>query len=249
MNRIKFMNIYIDNVSMQEALDKIAHLTETTRQSYVVTPNVDHLVKLQSDDEFLKIYDNASLILADGTPLIWISKLYKKPIKEKVSGSDLFPKVCEMAAKKGYKMFFLGAAEGVAELAAKNLELKYSGLNVVGTYSPKIGFEEDAQEICKIIKIIENCLPDILIVALGAPKQEKFFYRHRKQLNVPIAIMVGASIDFEAGLVKRAPAWMSRVGLEWFYRLCKEPIRMYRRYLIDDLSIFKLIWKYRKSDT
>jgi len=243
------MNIFIDNVSMEETLEKIAYLVENEKQSYVVTPNVDHMVKLQNDDEFQEIYDNASIIIADGVPIIWISKLFKRPIKEKVSGSDLFPRVCEMAAKKGYSMFFFGAAEGVAEIAAKNLTAKYSGLNVVGTYSPKRGFENDAQEVNKSVELINKCSPDILVVALGAPKQEKFFYRNKDELDVKIAIMAGACLDFEADVLKRAPAWMSRVGLEWFYRLCKEPKRLYKRYLVESMAIFKMIWKYRKPKT
>jgi len=245
MSRIEFMNIHIDNVTTQEALEKITYLVENTKKSYVVTPNVDHIVKLQQDNEFLEIYKNASLILTDGQPLIWISKLYGKPIKEKISGSDLFPKACELAADKGYKMFFLGAAEGVADIAAQKLTAKYPGLDVIGTYSPQMGFENDPDELKKIIEIINELSPDILIVALGAPKQEKFFYRHKEQLNVSLALMIGASLDFEAGIVKRCPPWMSRYGLEWFYRLCMEPKRMFKRYLIDDMKIIELTWKYR----
>ena len=178
-------------------------------------------------------------------PLIWISKLIKNPIKEKVSGSDLFPEVCKSAADKGYKVFLLGAAEGVAAKAAENLKEKYKGLNVVGTYSPSYGFEKKEDEIQEIIKMINEVKPDILAVGLGAPKQEKFLYNYRKQLNVPVALAIGASIDFEAGNIDRAPEWMQNSGLEWFYRLCKEPKRMFKRYLIDDMKIFKLIFKYK----
>jgi len=245
MNRIDFMNIHIDNLTMGEALEQISYLTGNTRQSYVVTPNVDHLVKLQKDDEFLEIYKNASLVLTDGQPLIWISKLYRTPIKEKISGSDLFPEVCKLAADKGYKMFFLGAAEGVADAAAKKLTAKYPELRIVGTLSPKMGFENDSNEIRRVIETVRVTSPDILVVALGAPKQEKFLYRNKKSLDVPLSLLVGAALDFEAGNVKRAPAWMSRNGLEWFYRFCKEPGRMFRRYFIDDMKILGLIWKYR----
>ena len=134
------MNTEIDNLTMDETLEAINDLIMKKQNSYVVTPNVDHIVQLERDSELKAVYDNASLILTDGKPLLWIAKLYKTPIKEKISGSDLFPKVCELAAKNGYTMFFLGAAEGVAAKAAKNLEKKYKGLNVVGTYSPPFGF-------------------------------------------------------------------------------------------------------------
>ncbi len=243
-NRMKFLNTEIDNLTMQESLEIIDELINRKKPSYVVTPNVDHIVKLEEDTEFQDVYENADLILTDGMPLIWISKMKKTPIKEKVSGSDLFPKVCELAAKKGYRLFLLGAAEGVADTAARNLEEKYNGLNVVGTYSPSYGFEKNEDEINHIINIVREANPDILAVGLGAPKQEKFIYKYKDKLNVPISLAIGASIDFEAGNINRAPKWMQDSGLEWLYRLCKEPKRMYKRYLVDDIEIIKLLFKY-----
>ena len=142
MSRIKFLNTEVDNLTMNEAVQKIEQLILNKKPSYVVTPNVDHIVKLETDKEFQKVYKEADLILIDGMPLIWISKLKKNPIKEKVSGSDLFPEVCKLSANKGYKVFLLGAAEGVAAMAAENLKKRYNGLNVVGTYSPSYGFEK-----------------------------------------------------------------------------------------------------------
>ena len=241
------MNTKIDNCSMEEALVAIEQLIHENKNSYVVTPNVDHIVKLEKDEEFREVYKNASLILTDGKPLIWIANLYKTPIKEKISGSDLFPRVCEVAAKKKYKMFFLGAAEGVAAKAAENLAKRFQGLNVVGTYSPPFGFEKDEEELEKIIKMIRGVKPDILIVGLGAPKQEKFIYKYREQLGVPVSLGLGASLDFEAGNVKRAPKWVADHGLEWFYRFLSEPKRLFKRYFIDDTKILMLAWKYRRG--
>lgn len=248
MARFKFMNSKIDNLSMDEALESINELVFENKNAYVVTPNVDHIVMLENDEEFQKIYENANLILADGQPLIWISKFYKTPIKEKISGSDLFPRICKMASEKGYRMFFLGAAEGVADRAAKNLIKKYPGLQIVGTYSPPYDFEGDKIEINKIIEMIRREQPHILIVGLGAPKQEKFIFRYKEQMGVPISLGLGASLDFEAGNVKRSPKWMSNCGLEWFYRLCKEPKRMFKRYIIHDTKIFKLMMKYKGNN-
>lgn len=241
------MNTKIDNCTMEEALVAIEQLIHENKNSYVVTPNVDHIVKLEKDEEFREVYKNASLILTDGKPLIWIANLYKTPIKEKISGSDLFPRVCEVAAKKGYKMFFLGAAEGVAAKAAENLAKRFQGLNVVGTYSPPFGFEKDEEELEKIIKLIRGVKPDILIVGLGSPKQEKFIYKYREQLGVPVSLGLGASLDFEAGNVKRAPKWVADHGLEWFYRFLSEPKRLFKRYFIDDTKILMLAWKYRRG--
>lgn len=246
MTRIKFLNIEIDNLSMEESVDYIDKLVQRNTSSYVVTPNVDHIVKLENDVEFSKVYNNADLILTDGMPLIWISKLLKTPIKEKVSGSDLFPKVCELACKKNYSVFLLGAAEGVALKAAENLRSKYKNLNIVGTFSPSYGFEKNDDEVEKIIKIVNKAKPDILAVGLGAPKQEKFIYKYKEKLNVPVSLAIGASIDFEAGNIERAPVWMQKIGLEWFYRFLKEPKRMFKRYFIDDILILKILIKYRR---
>lgn len=245
MSRISFLNIEIDNLTMLEAVEEIDKLVIMKKNSYVVTPNVDHIVKLENDEEFKKVYKNADLILTDGMPLIWISKIKGIPIKEKISGSDLFPKVCELASKKSYKIFLLGAAEGVAIKAALNLKNKFKGLAIVGTYSPSYGFEKEDDEVEKIIEKINEAKPDILAVGLGAPKQEKFIYKFKDRLNVPVMLAIGASIDFEAGNIKRAPNFMQKCGLEWFYRLCKEPRRMFRRYLIDDLNIVRIALKYK----
>lgn len=246
MSRIKFMNTEIDNLSMDETLVAIDKIINEDKAAYVVTPNVDHIVQLETDKELQDVYKNASLILTDGKPLIWISKWYGTPIKEKISGSDLFPLICKMSAEKEYKMFFLGAAEGVAAEAAKNLKKRYKGLNVVGTYSPPYGFEHNQDELNKIYKMINEVKPHILIVGLGCPKQEKFMYHHCKELNVPISFGLGASFDFEAGKIKRAPKWMADHGLEWLFRITQDPKRLAKRYLVDDIKIVSLAFKYKK---
>ncbi|KST83076.1 N-acetylmannosaminyltransferase [Lactococcus lactis subsp. lactis] len=245
MTRMKFMNTEVDSLNMPEVLDRIDKLIQIKKNSYVVTPNVDHIVQLEKDSELQKVYKNADLILADGKPLIWISNYYKTPIKEKVSGSDLFPLLCEMAGKKGYKMFFLGAAEGVAARAATNLKKRYSNLEVAGVYSPPFGFEENEEEVEKILQMIIKSNVDILIVGLGAPKQEKFIFKYHDRLNVPISLGLGASLDFEAGNIKRAPKWMQKSGLEWLFRITQDPRRMFKRYIIDDIKIIRLVRKYK----
>lgn len=244
MSRMKFMNTEVDNLSMKETLQEIEKAIKQNECGYVVTPNVDHIVQLERGGEICEVYKNATMILTDGKPLIWISKLYKKPIREKISGSDLFPALCEMAANKGFRMYFLGAAEGIAAKAAENLMIKYPGLQVVGTYSPPFGFEKSEKEMEVIETKIKEARPDILIVGLGCPKQEKFMYRNSKRLGVPISLGLGASLDFEAGNIKRAPKWMSNHGLEWLFRITQDPKRLAKRYLVDDIAIFPLIFKY-----
>lgn len=244
MSRIKFMNTEIDNLTMTEALSAIDELILQKKNAYVVTPNVDHIVKLEKNSRLRASYDNADLILVDGKPLMWVGRIFGTPIKEKISGSDLFPKLCEHSASKGHKMFFLGAKEGVAQKAADILQEKYPGLDVVGCYAPPFGFENNPEEMDKITAMINEHKPDILVLALGCPKQEIFAYEHKDQLNVPVSLCFGASLDFEAGNVKRAPRWMTNVGLEWLYRLYKEPRRMIKRYLLEDWAFIPLFLRY-----
>ena len=245
MSRMKFMNTEIDNLTMEEALGKIDALIQENRNAYVVTPNVDHLVQMEQGGELCDVYENADLILTDGKPLIWIAKWYGTPIKEKISGSDLFPRLCALAAEKGYRMFFLGAADGVAAKAAENLTKRFPGLQVVGTYSPPFGFEKDEVEMQHIKEMIKAAKPHILIVGLGCPKQELFILHNKDALNVPISLGLGASLDFEAGNVKRAPKWMADHGLEWLFRITQDPKRMAKRYLVDDRKIIGMALKYK----
>lgn len=246
MSRMRFMNTEIDNLTMAEALDAIDGLIQASENAYVVTPNIDHLVQLERGGELNEVYKHADLILTDGQPLIWISKWYHTPIKEKISGSDLFPLLCALAADKGYTMYFLGAAEGIAASAAEKLMKRFPGLQVVGTYSPPFGFEKDEAEVELVIKQIKDVAPHILIVGLGCPKQELFIYHHKDELGVPLSIGLGASLDFEAGNIKRAPKWMSDHGLEWLFRITQDPKRMAIRYFVDDRKILGMAIKYRK---
>lgn len=244
-NRIKFLNTYIDNITMSEAIDEIDRLVQLKKCSYVVTPNLDHIVQLEQGGELCEVYKNADLILTDGKPLLWISKIFGTPIKEKISGSDLFPRLCQRAAEKNYTMFFLGAAEGVAARAADNLMKKYDGLNVVGTYSPPYGFETNEVEMKKIEDMIKKANPHIIIVGLGCPKQELFILHYKERLEVPVALGLGASLDFEAGNVRRAPKWMAEHGLEWLFRITQDPKRLIKRYWNDAIRIPRIIMKYR----
>ncbi len=245
--RMRFLNTHVDNLTMAEAVEEAKRLILKRKNSYVVTPNTDHIVKIEHDQLFREIYEGADLVLTDGKPLVWMSRLMGTPIKEKISGSDYFPEVCKMAAKEGFSIFLLGAAEGVAKKAAINLMKKYKNLKIAGVYSPSYTFENDVEEISGIIRKINQTKPDILCIGLGTPKQEKFYYKYRDLLNVPLTLHIGATIDFEAGVVKRAPKWVSYVGLEWFYRLVREPRRLYRRYLLDDVEILPIFCKYRKQ--
>lgn len=247
LNRMKFMNSYVDNITKNEAIKYIEKCIHERKIGHVITPNVDQIVRIEKDTYFKKICNSAELLVVDGTPLLWIAKWYGQPIKEKICGSDLMPELCCIAAQKGYKVFLLGAANGVAARAAENLKRKYPGLKVVGTYSPPYGFEKSQQEIDKINDILLNSRADLLFVGMGVPKQDIFIYENMNKYKIPMSFSIGAAIDFEAGVQKRAPKWINRLGLEWLYRLYSDPKRMFKRYIINDMKVFNLAWKYRNT--
>lgn len=237
----------IDNVSMDEALMTIEQYIRNRSCEYIVTPNVDHLIKLQNDNEFQQIYNESSMRIPDGMPLIWASRYLKTPLRQKVSGSDLVIEICKVSAMKGYRLFFLGGEPPAAQLAKERLEQQYRNLKICGVYAPSFGFEHDAEENQKILRMIRESKPDILLVGLGAPKQEKWINKYYKELEVPVSIGVGITFGFISGMVKRAPLWMQRCGLEWFWRLLREPKRLWKRYLVDDVKIFWLVYQQKKN--
>jgi N-acetylglucosaminyldiphosphoundecaprenol N-acetyl-beta-D-mannosaminyltransferase len=246
MDKENFLNTKINNITMEQALDNIeSMILDENGKYYVVAINVDVVMKIEGDNYLKRITDNADMVVVDGKPLVWISRLYKKPIIEKISGSDLVPLLCERARKKEYSIFILGGKEGVAEQAKKNLENQYPTINICGVYCPSFGFENDEDEIRKINLLISEKNPDILLVCLGCPKQEKYVYNNIEKYNARVSICAGATVDFLAGNVRRAPKWMSNHGLEWFFRFLQEPKRLFKRYFIDDVKIIKLCLKYR----
>lgn len=241
------MGVSIDSLTMEEVLDRMEELIHDRRPSYVVTPNVDVLVQLQKDTEFKRIYEGASLVLPDGMPLLWAGMFLRTPFKEKVSGSDLFVRFCERAAKKGYKVYFMGAMPGVAAKAAEVLERRFPGLRVVGTHSPSFGFEKKDAESEEVARKIREASPDVLFIGLGSPKQEKWTDRFKDKHGAPVSVMVGISFDYVAGTVKRAPVWMQNTGLEWSFRLLIEPKRLWKRYLVDDPKYFWYVLKQKRG--
>ena len=241
----KFLNTYINNITMKEAIDEVDKMIINKEKGYVVAINVDVVMKMEEDLLLREISDKANLTIVDGKPLIWISKLQKKPIVEKISGSDLVPNLCELANDKGYSIFIIGGKSGVADQAKIKLEEKYKRIKIVGTYSPPIGFENNEKELDTINQMINKAKPDLLFACLGCPKQEKWIYNNIEKYNAKVSICAGATVDFLAGNIKRAPKWISNIGLEWFYRFLQEPKRLFKRYFIDDIKIIKLIKKYK----
>ncbi len=244
MLKVNILGIEIDNLILEDALKKIEDFISDGIPRYIVTPNVDHLILKRMDSEFDETYKNASLIVPDGVPLLWASRFLGNPLKGRVNGTDLFLKISELSAKKGYGIFLLGAKEGVAVQVARVLQNKYPKLRITGTYSPCFGFENDRKENEKILSLIRESRPHIVFTALGSPKGEKWIYRYYKPLGVPLSLNVGSGFDFVSGRIKRAPIWMQRNGLEWLWRLFKEPKRLWRRYL-RDLEFFYLVFRQR----
>ena len=249
--RIRMFGVDIDVVDMGESVARIAEWAadETFDCKYVVTPNVDHAVMLQENEQLLQAYESASLILADGFPIVMAAKLLKRPLPERVAGSELVPELFAAATPaRPMSVYLLGAAEGVADRAAENIHVKWPNVAVVGTYSPPMGFEKDDQENQRIIEKIAEVNPDILIVGLGAPKQELWVHRHYEQIATKVALCVGATIDFLAGEKPQAPQWMRRCGFEWFHRMASEPRRLVKRYARDAWIFPRLVWKeFRKK--
>lgn len=244
--KVSLLNTRFTNIDKKQLLDRTVQWCREGRQATLVFVNVDVVMKLEKDLELKRIVEEAECSLADGMPLIWISHLLGKPLKEKISGSDFVPELCERAAKEGLKLFLMGGAGDTAQKAKSALEKRFPEIQIVGTYAPPYGFEKDPKATEAMNKAVRRANPDILIVCLGCPKQEKYIAANRERYGVPVSVCAGATIDFLAGNVRRCPAWMSRCGLEWFYRFTREPKRLFKRYFIDDMQILRLIVKYRK---
>jgi len=238
-NKVNICGINFDNLTIGESLASIENLIETRKQATVFHLNIDCLCIARNDLKLKEIYKKTDLILPDGMPLIWASKLLGTPLKEKISGPDLLPKICAMAAKKSYRIFLLGGKDGVAQRAKKVLENKYNGIKIVGFYHGY--FDKNGDENSRVISMIRGEKPDILVVAFGTPLQEKWINKHLKELDIPLSIGVGAAIDFLSGSIPRAPLWMQKNGLEWLFRLILEPKRLWKRYLLRDTKFFYLL--------
>lgn len=238
----KISGIEVDNLTFAEAVSRIIALAREHRSQYVVTPNADHIVKLQKDSAFRDVYRDAALVVADGMPLLWASRWLGTPLKERITGADLLPYLCAQAAQHGLSVYLLGAPPGVAQQAADKLSARHPSLKIVGVYSPPFGFEHDPAECQRIVEQINRCEPAILFVGVGCPKQEFWIANYRHLLKTGVMLGVGAAIAFAAGTEKRAPLFMQKTGLEWLYRLAQDPKRLTRRYL-EDFTFFLIVYR------
>lgn len=240
--RVTVLGVGIDNVTFEEFLPQL-------RGGIVFTPNVDHLMVLQKDPEFVRAYQKADYRVCDSQILMYAAKFLGTPIKAKISGSDLFPMFCKYHKHQvSTKIFLLGGANGVPQQAQKNINARIGRDIIVAAHSPSFGFEKDEAECQRILAMIRQSPANVLVIGVGAPKQEKWIAKYRDQLpNIDICLAVGASIDFEAGNKPRAPKLLSNLGLEWLYRLVSEPGRLWKRYLLQDIPFFWLLLKQKLS--
>ncbi len=233
---VAMLGVPFDRVTADRALRIVAEMIAAGRPHYIATANVDFAVQALGDVELRRILADASLVLCDGMPLVWASRLLGNPLPERVAGSDLVPLLLSEAERKGWRVFFLGGTTESLAHATANVRAIHPGLQIVGASSPpfKPLIEMDHEGIINEIKAAR---PDLLLVAFGCPKQEKWISMNFRQAGVPVAIGVGATIDFLAGTMQRAPRWMQRSGLEWVFRVLQEPRRLFRRY-VTDLHVF-----------
>ena len=233
------MNVEIDNVSQEELLAQL-------KKGVLVTPNVDDVMKHQRDECFHRNASKAEFAVCDSKVLLLVTKLIGTPLKEAIPGSSFFPSFCEYHKNDNTKIFLLGAKEGVGEIAKRRINERVGREIVVDTYSPPFGFEKDEIECERIIELLSNSQANVVLVGLGNPKQTNWIYKYKDRLpKIDIFMALGATIDFEAGNIKRAPKIVQKLALEWLYRLYKEPRRMYKRYLIEDMPFFWLLMKQK----
>lgn len=244
--RINICGVEIDKYSFEEVVARIVnHVLLKGKPEYVVTPNAMHILTLQKDAYFREIYRNSFLVVPDGVSLLWAAKFLRTPLNGRVNGTDLFEELCAVAAKKGLKVFLLGGRPGAAEKAKQTLKARHTNLSIVGTYCPPYGFESQPEELKLINSKIKAVSPDILFVGLGAPKQEKWIASNYLDLGVPISIGIGVSFELVADMVRRAPVWMQKTGLEWLFRLLVEPSRLWKRYILGNPTFIWLVLKQR----
>jgi len=226
---VAVMGLPLANVTADEAVEQIETLILSGGTHQVATANLDFWLNSLNDVHLHRIIAGCSLVLPDGMPLVWISRLLGKPLKERVSGADLVPQLAELSAKKGYGIYLLGGKPGVAERATKVLQQMYPDVNIVGHHAPPLA-DLERMDHGDALDRIRAAKPDILMVAFGNPKQEKWIRMHAKRSGVPVSIGIGGSMDMLVGDVQRAPVWMQRSGLEWLGRCLQEPARLFPRY-------------------
>ncbi|MBQ3509602.1 MAG: WecB/TagA/CpsF family glycosyltransferase [Peptococcaceae bacterium] len=223
-NRLDVLGVGIDKVTSQQALEKIGEFIASGQPHQIVTANAEIIYQASKNEKMRNIINNAQMVTADGSGVVWASRQLGEPLEQRVTGIDLVNSICEQSAKDKWKIYILGSAPGVAATAAVNIRDKFPGCNIVGTHHGYFNAKEEKQ----ILAELEQLKPDVLFVALGAPKQEYWIADHLADLGIPVGMGIGGSMDVLSGNVKRAPKWMQKMSLEWLYRLVIQPTRFKR---------------------
>jgi len=239
--RLRLGGLEVDHLTFAQALEAIASLIAEGKGGIVLTPNVDHVVMVEHDDRFRCAYQAADLSLADGMPVLWAARLLGAPLPEKISGSDLVLPLMERAEAEGWRVYILGGATGVAVKAAERLATRFPRIVIAGTDAPRIDMDAPAASRADVVARVRASKADLVLVALGAPKQEQWIAEAAPDLRPAVLLGVGAAVDFVAGTARRAPPWMSASGLEWLYRLAREPGRLWKRYLLRDPEFLLIV--------
>lgn len=237
MNSIELGGVEVDNVTLAGSLAKLEEFLSEKTPHLIVTPNPEMIVAAQEDEELFNILNNAHLRLPDGISMVVVSRILRAPLKERVTGIDFLLASAQLAAQKGYRIYLLGSAPGVAEASAKNLISRYPGLLIAGTHSGFFKPSEDPQ----VIEEIKKTRPHILFAGLGAGRQEKWLAAHLNELNIPVCAGVGGSFDVVAGKKQRAPGWVQALYIEWLYRLITEPQRFKRQLALPKFLYLTLV--------
>jgi N-acetylglucosaminyldiphosphoundecaprenol N-acetyl-beta-D-mannosaminyltransferase len=234
--QMRLMGAPMGVVTEAHAVYAIVAAAEAGEGYWTITANLDHLRRYHRDPVERSLIDEADLVVADGMPLIWASRLAGEPLPERVAGSSMVWSICEIASTRGQSVFLLGGDPGVAERAADVFQNRYPGLEIAGTACPPIGFEHDELQLGRIQRQLVEAAPNIVFVALGFPKQDLLIRRLRRALPKTSFLGVGISLSYATGDVRRAPELVCQLGLEWAYRLRQEPTRnLVQRYLVDGL--------------
>lgn len=242
-NRIAVLDVMIDVVTMKQAVATVKQFIQQKKSSLVVTPNAEMIMMANKDRELAHIINHADLVVPDGAGVVWAARYQGNHMPERVAGYDLVQNLLKEAAREKYRIYFFGGLPGIAEKAKEVAEERYPGVQIVGTRN---GFFT-RQEENEIVDEIKRCQPDILLAALGVPRQEKWLEQHQEELNVPAAIGVGGTFDVMAGAVQRAPLWMQRYSLEWLFRLLSEPQRAIRMLALPHFVIKVITRKNNNS--
>lgn len=219
MDRISLLGLPIDRLTMSEALETIEGYIRQREPRHIITADASMVVLAHENADLMEIVRSADLVTPDGSGLLWASRVLKHRITDRVSGVDLVAKVCEISARTGARIYFLGAAPGVADEAAARLADRYPGAKIVGTHDGYFPADKEPD----VVRQIAEAKPDVLFVAFGIPKQEQFIRRNREAMRVPVCVGIGGSFDVYSGRVRRAPVWMQNIGFEWLYRLAQNP--------------------------